>query len=481
VLVSPPNSSNTNDSTPTFDWNSSSHSTQYHIQVDNNSDFSSPAVSVLTGTTEYTTGSLADNGYYWRVRGRNFSAYCNVYGSWSSQRSVRVDTLAPTGSILIDGGATYSSSNSVSLSLSASDSGSGVYQMRFSNDGSSWSDWESYGNSKNWTLSSGDGTKTIYAQYKDNAGNVSTSYNDTIILDTAPPTGSISISGGAASVNTTSVILNLSASDAGSGVGQMRLSSDGSSWDSWESFATSKSWTLQTGEGVKTVYVQYKDNLGNLSSIYSDDVILDTSSPTGSILINGGATYATSAAANLSLSASDAVSGVSQMRFSNDGSSWSNWESYVPSKTWSLSSGDGSKIVHVQYSDLAGNLSAYNDSIILDTTPPSTSAASPAFSALTSFMVTWSGSDITSGIASFDVQFKVGSSGAWITWFSGKTAISEIFGPTIPGSSTPVQAGETYYFRVRARDYAGNLESYPANEDSKTTISTVVFLPVTIK
>jgi hypothetical protein len=75
----------------------------------------------------------------------------------------------------------------VTLFLSASDGGSGVYQMRFSNDGSSWSSWEAYGVSKTWTLSSEDGTKTIYVQYKDNVGNVSGNVTDTIILDTVAP------------------------------------------------------------------------------------------------------------------------------------------------------------------------------------------------------------------------------------------------------------------------------------------------------
>jgi hypothetical protein len=44
----------------------------------------------------------------------------------------------------------------------------------------------------------------------------------------------------------------------------------------WEDFATSKSWTLSAGDGVKTVYAKYRSSTNNLSSSYSDTIILDT-------------------------------------------------------------------------------------------------------------------------------------------------------------------------------------------------------------
>ncbi len=292
--------------------------------------------------------------------------------SGSVNDTIYLDTVAPSGSIVINGGATYSNSTAVSLSLSASDGGSGVYQMRFSNDNSSWSTWETYGTSKSWTLISGDGTKTVYVQYHDNAMNVSSSFSDTIILDMTAPSGTITINGGAAYTNSTAVSLSLSATDAGSGVSQMRFSNDNATWSSWEAYGTSKSWTLASGDGTKTVYVQYSDNAGNISGSFNDTIFLDTTAPSGSILINGGATYTSSTAVNLTLSANDSGSGVYQMRFSNDNSSWSAWEAYGTSRSWTLTSGDGTKTVYVQYSDNLGNISSsFTDSIILDTTAPS--------------------------------------------------------------------------------------------------------------
>ena len=43
--------------------------------------------------------------------------------------------------------------------------------MSFSNDGIQWSDPEPYTTAKLWTLTSGEGTKTVYAQFRDAAGN----------------------------------------------------------------------------------------------------------------------------------------------------------------------------------------------------------------------------------------------------------------------------------------------------------------------
>jgi hypothetical protein len=103
------------------------------------------------------------------------------------------DITPPTGSIVINGGAPRTLTTSVTLSLSASDTGSGVSQMRFSNDGSTWSSWEAYGASKPWTLTPGIGTKTVYVQYQDSASNSSGSFSDTILLNalTTPSEGTI--------------------------------------------------------------------------------------------------------------------------------------------------------------------------------------------------------------------------------------------------------------------------------------------------
>ncbi|MBI18066.1 MAG: hypothetical protein CMK60_10385, partial [Proteobacteria bacterium] len=96
--------------------------------------------------------------------------------------------------------------------------------------------------------------------------------------DTTPPTGnSISINGGASYTNSTSVTLTL----ASTGASQMRFKNESSgTYTSYEAYATSKSWTLANSEGTNTVYVQFKDVVGNVASAVSDTIDFDTTSPT---------------------------------------------------------------------------------------------------------------------------------------------------------------------------------------------------------
>src|SRR5215208_140366 len=99
--------------------------------------------------------------------------------------TLKIDKSAPTGTVSIYDGASRTRSRSVTLSLSATDfsPGSGVSQMRISNteSGLSSATWEAYSTTKEaWPLSSGKGTKTVYVQYRDGAGNESAVVTDTI-------------------------------------------------------------------------------------------------------------------------------------------------------------------------------------------------------------------------------------------------------------------------------------------------------------
>ena len=352
-----------------------------------------------------------------------------VNGTESS--SIILDTMPPTGSILINGGAASTSSTSVTLALSYTDALSGVSQVRYSNDGASWTAWETSATSKPWTLTPGEGTKTVYYQIKDNAGLTSTAYTDTVNLqntqtDTTPPTGLVTINGGEATANSVSVVLTVSATDAESGISQMRFSNDGTSWSPWEAYSTSKSWSTTPGEGLKTVYVQFKNGAGLDSISYSDTITLqtqtDTTPPTGSITINGNAATTNSVSVVLTLSAADPESGVTQMHLSNDGSSWSTWETYVTSKAWTLTSGDASKTVYVQFKNGAGlESTSYSDSITLqfsssDTTPPTGSITINGGAATTSSVsvtLTLSATDNSGTVAQMHFT-NLGES--WTSW-----------------------------------------------------------------
>lgn len=287
------------------------------------------------------------------------------------------DGTGPAGSILINSGAAYTDSTSVTLTLSATDAD----EMRFRNAGdSTWTDWQPYGTTKPWTLPTGDGVKSVEVQFRNTAGDLSPVYADSIVMDTEAPTGSIMINSGAAYATSTSVTLTLSGEDAGSGVSQMRFKNSGDSvWGSWLTYATSRAWTLPSGDGTKSVDVQFRDAMGRESMTYTDSIVLDQTAPTGSISINAGAAYTSSTSVTLTLSADDAASGVAEMALRNQGFAFGAWEPYVTTKPWTLTTGDGTKYVYVLFRDAAGHQSSqYSDSIILNTIPPTVTSITPS-------------------------------------------------------------------------------------------------------
>jgi len=73
----------------------------------------------------------------------------------------------------------------------------------------------------------------------------------------------------------------------------------------------------------------------------------------------------------------------------------------------------------------------------------------------TNFAVSWWGQDGLSGIAGYDVQYNL-AGGSWTDWVTDTLTTTADF--------VGAQAGETYCFRTRAVDAAGNQEAYPTGE-----------------
>jgi hypothetical protein len=97
------------------------------------------------------------------------------------------DTSPPSGTVIINNGLVVTYSLNVILTLAAIDDGEELKKngwMTFSNDNQEWSDPEPYTTAKLWTLSPGQGTKTVYVKFRDAAGNwMTTPAQDQIVYE----------------------------------------------------------------------------------------------------------------------------------------------------------------------------------------------------------------------------------------------------------------------------------------------------------
>jgi hypothetical protein len=114
-----------------FQWGAVTRGQRYRIQIDNNSNFSSPLVDVTLSANQVTyAANLADSKFYWRVSAVNVSG---VAGSWSGARYLTVDTIAPNAPTIskpTDG----ASVRGVPTSQWNKPSGTVAFQMQFASD-----------------------------------------------------------------------------------------------------------------------------------------------------------------------------------------------------------------------------------------------------------------------------------------------------------------------------------------------------------
>src|SRR6476659_8884654 len=97
------------------------------------------------------------------------------------------------------------------------------------------------------------------------------------------------------------------------------------------------SWNTTTASnGPHTLAAQARDAANSIATSTAVTVTVDNQAPTGTVVINGGATATNNTSATLTLSATDAVTSVTQMRFSNNGTSFSTAEAFASTKIWTL-------------------------------------------------------------------------------------------------------------------------------------------------
>jgi predicted GH43/DUF377 family glycosyl hydrolase len=285
--------------------------------------------------------------------------------------SIILDRTIPSASISIEDDAPFTTSLDVKLDITLHDE----HPIRFklANSGDPWPDaWRDLASPIEipWTLSSGpDGRREVSLLVEDAAGNTVT-IGDDIILDTTPPEGEISIDGGARFTTSVLVQIELNASDATSGLDKMRVWSDENPpRETWQSVKGFFDWTLEPGDGHKTVYVEIRDMAG-LTTTLDASIIIDMTPPKGTMSIEGVWEYAITNQVTLALFISDNY-GLANMRIANDQSFDSSvWVPYSSTVPWNLGETEGNVWVYLEVTDHAGNSFIASVSTILDLTDP---------------------------------------------------------------------------------------------------------------
>jgi hypothetical protein len=298
------------------------------------------------------------------------------------------------------------------------------------------------------------GYHSIEVRGVNSVGNIETDYaRATVLYDGTPPTTSHDYDDGWHSQD---FVITLGGTDNESGISETYYRVNNGSIQN----ISLNGQPLVTSEGTNSTLEYWSvDNVGNeeLPHKMLTQIRLDKTIPVGSVVINNGDLYTNSTSVTLNLTANDEGSGVYRVRFSDDGV-WDNeqWEELSSSKSWNLTSEEGSKIVYFQVEDYAGLSGTYEGTILLDTTEPSIatpsrvpdSAVQPDQSVVISVNVTDSGS----GVKSVWLTYFVNSSASGFEFSMLFNQMSGLYESTIGGQGR----SSLVKYEIAAFDNAGN-------------------------
>jgi len=355
-----------------------------------------PASGNVYHTVQYTAEDNAGNVTTGSI---SFRVYAGV-----------TDTTPPSGTMSVNSNAAYATAAAATVNSAMTDSGTGMSQMRIDPGTGVFGSWVTYNASYAITLS-GDGTKTVRAEYRDVAGNVA-ARSDTIVLDTVAPSGTMTIDNDAVSASSTAVSVTSAMSDATSGLYQMRVDPGTGTYGAWGAYSTSQAITLPAGNGLKTVNVQYRDNAGNTvtktDTITLDVLIVDFTAP----ITTSDAVGMYSGDATIHLTATDNAggSGVAHTYYILDGGAQAEGTTIVVTAP---PTGSASHTIEFWSVDVAGNPEFPHGSA--NFTVASLSGAASATYAYTGASQVFT---VPSGVSEITVDL-FGGQGGDIDWISG--------------------------------------------------------------
>lgn len=296
-----------------------------------------------------------------------FARVKDVAGNWSAPASARIlymltDVTGPRVQLRINGGATSTDNRNVTLEIHATDDQApqSLLKMRFSNDGTDWSAWESYQPARSWTLTEGEGRKSVWVQVQDAAGNPGGAiaeifHRASLMPVTNTPAffaatgsqGQFDTGSGAVAVQFVRVReLEVRWADV-TGAGTVRYGFDQAGYGGWETFAPARTIALPPQQGIQTLYAQLDDG-----RVFAVRFLMDTVPPTVSAAWQGGASVTgPGGAAVLVLHAQDNVTRAEDLQVSVNAGPWTSYQPQIPLTL----PGSGTQTVTVTVRDPAGN------------------------------------------------------------------------------------------------------------------------------
>ncbi len=346
-----------------------------------------------------------------------------------------VDVSAPVVMITSPADDALLSTNSVTVEWTVSDSGATV---EGSLDGGAW--LPATGTSATFTdLSDGEHTVTVRAT--DGASNEGED-SVTFTVDTTPPTVSITAPEEDAIIDSSSVVITWTATDAVT----TERSVDGGTWEA----VTGTSVTISPlADGEHTVEIRVTDEADNQASaivtftVDTDAPAVDTTPPTVSITSPAGSSSLDTSSVTVTWTASDGTgSGIDTVEVNLDAGAWT---TVTGSSNEFAALTEGTHTVSVRVTDNAGNVATAAVTFMVDTVDPSLSITSPEAAWETedkSVTVTWTCTDTGCGIDRIEVCIDGEA------FVSVGTASERVF--------SDLEAGE-HTVDVRAYDEAGNM------------------------
>jgi signal peptidase I len=326
--------------------------------------------------------------------------------------TIKVDTVKPTAVLNLTG---TTGTNGWQLGGGANvvgtDATSGVASVAYKIDSGSFT-----------TVASGtgftipDGTHTVTFHAVDVAGNVGTDVVQTVKVDSTAP---VTTAAGSPAANTngwnnSAVTVTFSPTDATSGVASVayRTTLNGGTPSSFTTLTGPTYTASVSAQGTTLVEYRATDNAGNVETLKSITVKVDTVAPTATLNVTGSiinSPWHISGSANIV--GADATSGVDHVEYAVDGST--TFTSVASGATFTIP--DGTHSVTYRAVDLAGNVGTNQStsSIQVDSVPPVLSNPLPAdgstggswttLSCSSTNQVCVNATDATSGVSSVKV------------------------------------------------------------------------------